>query len=97
MSIFVFYYSFDKARDKGTLINIGSGKDYTIKWYANFIMKQMGVKLKIKFDKTKPDGMPRKLMDISLAKKYGWTAKTSLSEGFDKTIEDFKKNYLNLK
>ena len=78
---------------KETFINIGSGKDYTIKWYANFIMKQMGVKLKIKFDKTKPDGMPRKLLDVSLAKKYGWKYKTNLRKGFKITYKDFLKRY----
>ena len=65
----------------------------TIKAYIQFIIKKLNINIKIKFDHTKPDGMPKKLLDVSLAKKYGWSAKTSLSEGFDKTIEDFKKNH----
>ena len=69
----------------------------TIKAYVQFIIKKLRMNVKIKFDKTKPDGMPRKLLDVSLAKKYGWTAKTSLSDGFDKTIKDFLENYKNLK
>ena len=79
---------------KESFLNIGSGKDHTIEWYAKFIMKQMDTKLKIKFDKSKPDGMPKKLLDVSLAKKYGWKSKTSLKEGFKHTFNSFiKENY----
>lgn len=80
---------------KEPIINIGKGSDMTIKAYIQFIIKKLNMNIKIKFDLSKPDGMPRKLLDVSLAKKYGWTAKTSLSEGFDKTLEDFRKNYPN--
>ena len=84
---------FVNKKFKEPFINIGSGKDYTIEWYAKFIMKQLGVKLKIKFDKLKPDGMPKKLMDVSLAKKYGWSSKTTLKEGFTRTFNSFIKKY----
>ena len=57
------------------MINIGTGKDYTIKQYANFVIKSLGYKLNIKFQKNTPDGTPKKVLDISLAKKYGWIAK----------------------
>ena len=50
-------------------------------------MKKIGVNLKIKFDKTKPDGMPKKCLDISLAKKYGWKPKVKLEE----VIIEFKR------
>jgi len=76
---------------KESLINIGAEKDKTIKQYAEFIIKKMALKIKINFDTTKPDGTLRKLLDISLAKKYGWFPKVSLSEGFDITYEDFLK------
>ena len=75
-----------------SFLNIGTGKSYSIKWYAKFLMKKIGVNLKIKFDKTKPDGMPIKCMDISLAKKYGWTPKNDFHTGFDITYKDFQKN-----
>jgi len=81
---------------KEPFINIGSGKDHTVSWYARFIMNQMGVKLKIKFDKSKPDGMPKKLLDVSLAKKYGWQYTTNLREGFNITYKDFLKRHENL-
>jgi GDP-L-fucose synthase len=76
-------------KTKETLINIGSGKDFTIKEYANFIIKSLNLNIKIKFDKSKPDGTPRKLLDISLAKKYGWIPKISLKEGLIITYESF--------
>ena len=49
------------------------------------------MKVKVKFDKLKPDGVPRKVLDISLAKKYGWKPKISLEDGFDITYKDFFK------
>ena len=88
---------FMNKKTNHSLINIGVGKDYTIKYYIEFILKKLRLNIKIKFDRTKPDGVDKKVLDVSLAKKYGWKAKTSLSEGFDKTVEDFQKNYQNLK
>jgi GDP-L-fucose synthase len=76
-------------KTKETLINIGSGKDFTIKEYANFIIKSLNLNIKIKFDRSKPDGTPRKLLDISLLKKYGWSAKINLKDGFFRTYESF--------
>jgi GDP-L-fucose synthase len=75
-----------------SLINIGTGVDYSIKEYANSIMKILKINLKIIFDKSKPDGTPKKVLDISLAKKYGWNAKTSFKNGIIKTYSDFLKN-----
>ena len=80
-------------KTKNFLINIGTGKDRSIKDYAKFIIKKLDLNVKIKFDKRKPDGVPRKVLDISLAKKYGWKAKTSLDKGFDITYKAYlKKN-----
>ncbi len=56
-------------------------------------MKKIGVNLKIKFDSSKPDGMPKKCLDISLAKKYGWRPKHNIDNGFSVTYKDFQKNY----
>ena len=83
---------FMNKKIKEPFINIGIGKDYPIKWYAKFLMKKMSVKLKIKYDKSKPDGMPKKCLDIALAKKYGWKPKNDFSKAFDITFNYFLKN-----
>ena len=82
---------FMNKRTKESLINIGSGIEMTIKQYAEFIAKQLCYKVKFRFDKSKKDGTPRKILDCSLAKKYEWTAKTTLVEGFKKTYSNFLK------
>ncbi len=83
---------FMNKRIKEPFINIGVGKDFTIEWYAKYIMKKLGIKLKIIYDKKKSDGMPKKCLDISLAKKYGWKPTNNLDKGFDQTFRDFLKN-----
>ena len=83
---------FMKKKIKEPFINIGVGKDFTIEWYAKYIMKKLGVKLKISYDKSKLDGMPKKCLDITLAKKYGWKPINNLDYGFDITFRDFLKN-----
>ena len=72
-----------------SLINIGTGKDKRIIDYAKFVMNKLNYKVKIKFDRSKPNGVPRKLLDVSLAKKYGWVAKTDLDKGFWRTYYDY--------
>ena len=64
----------------------------TIKDYANFIKKKFNLKLKIRYDKSKPNGTPRKIVDTKLAKSYGWKPKFDLNRGFDLTIKDFLRN-----
>ena len=82
---------FLKKKTKETLINIGSSEERTISEYAKFIIKKFNTKLKIKFDKSKKDGMKRKILDCSIANKYGWKPKYSLDYGFEKTYKDFFK------
>jgi GDP-L-fucose synthase len=62
-----------------------------IKEYAKFIIKKLNLSVKIKFKSSKPDGMKRKVLDISRAKKHGWFSKTSLDDGFDQTYQEFLK------
>ncbi len=64
-----------------THINIGTGKDLTIAELIHIVKKVVGYTGEIKFDTTKPDGTPRKLMDVSRINKLGWVAKTDLEEG----------------
>lgn len=80
---------FLKIKTAETLINIGSGHEKSIIQFCKFIMKQLRVNLKIKFDKTKPNGTPRKKLDISKAKKYGWKPQYNLINGFKLTYKDF--------
>ena len=84
---------FMKKKTKESLINIGTGKDMRIKDYVNFLIKKLNLKVKVKYDRKKPDGVYRKVLDVKLAKKYGWRAKYSLNEGFDITYRDFLKKY----
>jgi len=87
---------FLKKKTSESLINIGTGIEKSITQYARFIMKHLGVNLSIIHEKQKLEGTYRKLLDVSLAKKYGWTYKTSLELGLSKTIIDYlKKNVLN--
>ena len=84
---------FMNKKFKETLINIGSGKDFTIKQYAQLMLNILIPKNKIKigFDSSKPNGTPRKVLDISLAKKYGWRPKIKLKEAILKTYYNYIK------
>ena len=87
---------FLKKNTSESLINIGTGIEKSVTEYARFIMKHLGVNLSIIHEKQKLEGTYRKLLDVSLAKKYGWTYKTPLELGLSKTIIDYlKKNVLN--
>ena len=86
----LIYFINKKIREP--FINIGNGEDFSIEWYAKYIMKRLNVKLKIVYDKNRSDGMPKKCLDISLAKKYGWKPINDLDKGFDITLRDFLKN-----
>jgi len=79
------------------LYNIGTGKDISIKMLAELVQKIVGHNGEITWDNSKPDGTPRKLLDISRAEKVGWTFKTNLDEGIDKTYNWFLKNLNNFK
>ena len=77
-------------------INVGSGEDITIKELALTIAKVIGYEGAIEFDPTKPDGMPRKLMDSTRLNNLGWQATTSLEEGLMLAYNDFLKNHTNV-
>ena len=82
---------FMKKKIKQPFINVGTGKEHSILWYAKYLMKKMKVNLKVQFDKSKPDGMPHKCLDISIAKQYGWKPTDNLDKGFEITFNHFKK------
>lgn len=77
--------------DGEKFVNIGSGTDLTIKDLALLIKDIVGYKGEIKHDLTKPDGTPRKLMDVSFLHSLGWKHKIELPEGIKQVYEDFKK------
>ena len=73
-------------------INAGTGKEITIKDLVNLVAKVVGYKGTIKWDTSKPNGTPRKLLDVSKATKLGWTYKTELEEGIKLAYDDFLNN-----
>ena len=79
------------------LYNIGSGKDITIKELAKTIQKVTGHQGKIIWDTEKPDGTPRKLMDVSKMAALGWEYNTDLKEGIKKTYSWYLENIENIK
>ena len=83
---------FLNKKTKESLINIGSGVEKKIIEYAKIIIKELKADILIKFDPTKPDGTPRKIVDSSIAKKYGWKPKTSFENGLKQTYFHFLKN-----
>jgi len=86
---------FLKKKTRHCVINIGSGYEKSIKDYVNFVSKKINNKSKIVFDNNKKiDGTPRKLLDCSVAKKYGWKSKFKFSKAFEVTYADFLKNHI---
>ena len=80
-----------KQNENGEIFfNVGAGKDVTIKELSELVKKIVGFKGKIKWDKTKPDGTPKRLLDISKSKKFGWKPKTDLAEGIKMTYDWYK-------
>ena len=79
--------------DESELVNIGIGSDLSIKDLALLIKQIVGYEGELKFDSSKPDGTPRKLMDVSKIHALGWEAKISLEEGVKLAYQDFLNNY----
>lgn len=72
--------------------NVGTGKDISIRELARSIATEIGFHGKIIWDQSKPDGTPRKLLDVSQLRKYGWHAKISLEKGLKSTLDDFTRH-----
>ena len=83
---------FLNKKTKESLINVGSGYDLRIIDIVKFILKKLNINCKIVLDRSKSDGTPRKIIDSSIAKKYGWFTKINLNDGFDLTFNSYKKN-----
>ncbi len=75
------------SEDEPPLINIGTGEDITIRGLAELISRLLGYRGELRFDAAKPDGTPRKLLDVSRMRKLGWQARTPLHQGILRTME----------
>lgn len=82
-----------KVYDHGGLINVGTSIEYTIQEIAEAICEVVGYKGKLKFDTSKPDGTPRKIMDNSKLKAIGWLPKVSLNRGLKRMYASFKEEH----
>ena len=85
---------FEESRFNG-IINIGTGKDISIKELAELIAEETDYRGKINWDKSKPDGTPRKLLDVSKANQLGWHAKINIETGIKLTIRSFIEEMQN--
>ena len=75
-------------------INIGTGQDITIRELAESIKKTINYKGDLVFDNSKPDGPPKKLLNISKLKSLGWSPSISLKEGLERSYKDYVNNHL---
>jgi len=78
--------------DAEPIVNIGWGQDVTIRELAELVMSAIGYSGRLIFDSTKPDGTPRKLLDVSRLTELGWQAKIPLKNGIERTYEWFKEH-----
>jgi GDP-L-fucose synthase len=78
--------------DAEPIVNIGWGEDVTIRELADLVMSVIGYKGRVVFDDSKPDGTPRKLLDVSRLTGLGWQAKIPLKAGIERTYAWFKEH-----
>jgi GDP-L-fucose synthase len=88
----VYFMSNYDAKDLGPFVNIGSGEAENVRDLAFTIKKVVGYAGEVRFNTDKPDGMPRKSLDVTKAEGFGWKAKTSLKEGIERTYAWYKEN-----
>ncbi|MDE3248645.1 MAG: NAD-dependent epimerase/dehydratase family protein, partial [Bacteroidota bacterium] len=86
------FFLMENYNDK-SLVNIGTGEDLSIAELANLIKDTVGYEGMIRFDASKPDGTPRKLMDVSKIHALGWKHRIALSEGIGLAYQDFLKSH----
>ena len=79
--------------DEKPFLNIGTGEDISIKELANLVNQIVGTNAKLVFDTSKPDGTPRKLMDVSRLHQLGWKHQIGLEEGIRSVYEDVKNGF----
>lgn len=84
-------FALERAPEMPDFVNVGCGEDLTIAELAQKIAHHVGYKGQLVFDRSKPDGTPRKLLDVSKLKGLGWAPRVSLDEGLATTVEFFRK------
>ena len=84
-----------KTYDGRDFLNVGTGEDISIKELAELVARIVGFEGELRFDATKPDGTPRKLMDISRLNTLGWKAKISLEDGISSVMDDIRSGLIN--
>ena len=84
------------ASDIGEFVNIGVGTEITIRDLAELTAEVIGFQGALAYDGSKPDGTPRKLLDVTRLSALGWRAKTDLRLGIGLAYEDYRKNQLNI-
>jgi len=82
--------------DSSEHVNVGSGKDLSIRALAETVAEEVGFTGETRWDTTKPDGTPRKLLDVSKINELGWKATTGLREGIRNSIRDFESRRAEL-
>ena len=76
-------------------MNVGTGSDSSVMELAQQIQKVIGYEGKLVFDRSKPDGTPRKLLDVSILRCLGWKSKIGLEHGIQKTYDWYVENISN--
>jgi GDP-L-fucose synthase len=74
-------------------INIGTGLEISIKEFAEVVRDVVGINVDLRFDARKPDGTPRKVMDVSRINNLGWKAKTSLKDGLKVVYDWYRQTH----
>ena len=82
----------DKEGKPLSFLNVGTGIDLTIKDLAELVASAVGFEGSIRWDQSKPDGTPKKQLDVSHLSNMGWKAKIKLSDGLKRTVKDFEKS-----
>jgi len=83
--------------DGADIVNVGTGQDATIRQLAEAVKKAVGFEGVLVFDTTKPDGTPRKLLDVSRLSGLGWRASTALEDGIEKTVAWYNQQMQEIK
>lgn len=90
--IFILLKKFDKAPN---VINVGTGREYSVKKYYENVLKILKFNPKIVYLKNKPEGQISKVLDVKISRKLGWKYKTNLKDGIKKTIKFYVSKYEN--